>query len=145
LRLVYEEIGDEASRFLSGRVTTQPRSAVYHACQILSLRERSDIVSALDHATRFGAFEHRAIERILRARSAPRPLDEYVAETTDELSVAEARVANLSDFVRDWMRVRPPVSGLYPDPAKATSSSVVIEVPRRYLLLRTGSEATVPS
>ena len=85
LRLAYDEIGEEATRFLTGLVTAQPRSAAYHACQILMLRERyktPDLVSALDHATRFGAFEHRAIERILRARSAPRPLDEYVAEAT---------------------------------------------------------------
>ena len=85
LRLAYEQMGDEATRFLSGLVTAQPRSAAYHACRILLLRDRfktQDLTLALDHATRFGAFEHGAIERILRARSAPRLLDEYVAEAT---------------------------------------------------------------
>jgi transposase len=85
LRLAYDEIGHEATQFLIGLVAAQPRSAAYHARQILILRERyktADLVSALDHAGRFGAFDHRAIERILRARSAPRLLDEYVAEAT---------------------------------------------------------------
>ena len=85
LRLAYDDIGHEATQFLIGLVAAQPRSAAYHARQILLLRERyktADLVSALDHAARFGAFEHRAIERILRARSAPRMLDEYVAEAT---------------------------------------------------------------
>src|ERR1019366_6423544 len=49
------------------------------------LRERyatADIDSALGHAAAFGALDHRAVERILAARSTPRTLDEYVAEDT---------------------------------------------------------------
>jgi hypothetical protein len=52
---------------------------------ILVLRARyatEDLDAALAHAARFGALEHRAVERILEARSAPRTLDEYVAEDT---------------------------------------------------------------
>ena len=85
LRLAYDEIGHEATQYLIGLVAAQPRSAAYHARQILLLRERyktADLVGALDHAARFGAFDHHAIDRILRARSAPRQLDEYVAEAT---------------------------------------------------------------
>jgi transposase len=85
LRLAYHDIGPEAARFLVGLATAQPRSAAHHARQILALRERyktADLALALDHATRFGAFDHHAIERILRARAAPRVLDEYVAEET---------------------------------------------------------------
>jgi hypothetical protein len=51
----------------------------------LLLRERyatADIDGALGHAASFGALEHRAVERILAARSTPRTLDEYVAEDT---------------------------------------------------------------
>src|SRR6185295_14993755 len=42
----------------------------------------ADLDAALAHAARFGALEHRAVERILQARSTPRTLDEYVAEDT---------------------------------------------------------------
>jgi hypothetical protein len=52
---------------------------------ILVLRARyatADLDAALAHAARFGALEHRAVERILEARSSPRTLDEYVAEDT---------------------------------------------------------------
>jgi transposase len=87
LRLAYDDIGPEATQFLVGLCAAQPRSAAHHARQILGLRERyktADLLRALDHATRFGAFEHRAIERILRARAQPRALDEYVAEATEK-------------------------------------------------------------
>jgi len=51
----------------------------------LVLRARfatADLDAALAHAARFGALEHRAVERILEARCSPRTLDEYVAEAT---------------------------------------------------------------
>lgn len=85
LRVAYDELDHVAARFLVGLISAQPRSAAYHARQILLLRQRyktSDLEAALDHAARFGAFDHRAVERILRARAKPRALDEYVAEST---------------------------------------------------------------
>jgi hypothetical protein len=57
----------------------------HQARQILLLRERyatADLDAALGHAKDFGAFEFRAVERIIAARATPRPLDEYVAEQT---------------------------------------------------------------
>lgn len=85
LRKAYEELG--AASFLAGLEAHKPRSAAYHARHILALRERyatTDLVAALAHAQSFGAFEHDAIERVLRARAVPRRLDEYVAQATAE-------------------------------------------------------------
>jgi len=85
LRKAFADIGDEAALFLAGLETAQRRFAGYHARQILLLRERyatADLGGALAHARSFGAFECRAVERILAARAAPRRLAEYVAEQT---------------------------------------------------------------
>ena len=85
MRRVYDDLGHEAARFLVGLAAAQPRSAAYHARQNLALRERyatDDLLLALDHAARFGAFEHRAVERILAARAAPRRLGDYLTQVT---------------------------------------------------------------
>jgi len=76
---------DAGALFFAGLTAAQRRVAGYHARQILLLRERystGDIARALLHARSYGAFEHKAIERILAARAAPRRLAEYVAEET---------------------------------------------------------------
>ena len=41
-----------------------------------------DVVAAIDHATKYGAFDARAVERILEARFRPRRLAEQIADTT---------------------------------------------------------------
>jgi transposase len=85
LKEAFDRIGDGGSLFFAGLAAAQPRFAGYHARQILLLRERystADLGAALLHARSFGAFESRAIERILAARAAPRRLAEYVAEET---------------------------------------------------------------
>jgi transposase len=85
LRVAFEGLGPQAAAFFAELVRAQPRSAAYHARHVLGLRDRypsASLVKALEHAERFGAFEHAAVERILVARSAPRRLDEYVAEAT---------------------------------------------------------------
>lgn len=87
LRVAYGELGDGADEFLVALERAQPRSAAYHARQILAFRERyqtGDVLAAMDHARQYGAFEYHAIERILVARAAPRRLDEYVAESTEK-------------------------------------------------------------
>ena len=79
LRAAYHDLGDAADDFLAALERAQPRSAAYHARQILAFRERyqtDDVLAAMAHACQYGAFEHRAIERILAARAAPRRLDE---------------------------------------------------------------------
>ncbi len=87
LRIAFYELGPQAAEFLCGLEAQKPRSAAYHARNILALRERfttSDVLEALCHAQAYGAFEHDAIERILVARAEPRRLDEYVAQATAE-------------------------------------------------------------
>jgi transposase len=85
LKQAFTSIGEAGALFFAGLCTAQRRFAGYHARQILLLRERystADLGAALAHARSFGAFECRAIERILAARAAPRRLAEYVAEQT---------------------------------------------------------------
>lgn len=85
LRSAFAAIDETAEAFLTALEKAQPRSAGYHARQVLALRERwgtADLVAALGHALRYGALDHKAIERILLARGTPRRLDEYVAQAS---------------------------------------------------------------
>lgn len=85
LGITFGHIGDRAAEFFRLMSTAPPRTWGHQARQILLLRERyatADLDAALGHALSFGAFDFRAIERILIARAAPRQLDEYVAEET---------------------------------------------------------------
>jgi transposase len=81
LRKAYDDIGEDGALFFAGLASAHPRHCGYHARQILVLRERfatADLGAALRHARAFGAFEQKAVERILSARAAPRTLAEYV-------------------------------------------------------------------
>lgn len=85
LRVAFAAMDERASAFLSALEKALPRSAGYHARNVLAMRERwstEELAGALEHARAFGAFEHGAIERILMVRGSPRRLDEYVAEAT---------------------------------------------------------------
>lgn len=114
LRAVYRELGDGADDFLTALERAQPRSAAYHARQILCFRERyqtGDVLAAMEHARQYGAFEYRAVERILIARAAPRRLDEYVAEATEKKLAAvvrqsrtEPRDLSAYDALPNWSR-----------------------------------------
>jgi transposase len=101
LRLAFELMGlggTEFSRLLSA---TPPRLWGRQARQILLLRERydtADLDRALGHAALYGAFEHKAIERILT-------LDEYVAEDamsriTASLGQGRKQARDLTEFDR---------------------------------------------
>ncbi len=114
LRVAYAQMDERASTFLAALEKAQPRSAGYHARQVLALRESwgcEDLVAALEHAVAYGALEHRAIERILLARGTPRRLEQYVAQRVAEKqggqSVAGAR--DLAEY--DAL----PVVGTVPD------------------------------
>jgi hypothetical protein len=114
LRVTYRELGDGADDFLAALEQAQPRSAAYHARRILAFRERyqtGDVLVAMAHARRYGAFEYHAIERILAARAAPRRLDEYVAEATEKKLAAivrqsrtEPRELSAYDALPNWSR-----------------------------------------
>ena len=41
-----------------------------------------DIIASIEHATKYGAFDGRAVERILEARFRPRRLAEQIADAT---------------------------------------------------------------
>ena len=114
LRVAYRDLGDGADDFLAALERAQPRSAAYHARQILCFRERfqtGDVLAAMNHARKYGAFEYRAVERILIARAAPRRLDEYVAEATEKKLAAvvrqsrtEPRDLSMYDALPNWSR-----------------------------------------
>jgi hypothetical protein len=114
LRIAYRDLGDGADNFLAALERAQPRSAAYHARQILCFREHyqtGDVLAAMNHARHYGAFEYRAVERILIARAAPRRLDEYVAEATERKLAAivrqsrtEPRDLSAYDALPNWSR-----------------------------------------
>jgi transposase len=85
LRPAFDALGDGADAYLRGLEGAHSRSAAHHARKILTLRERyttGDLLAALRHAQRYGAFEHTAVARILETTARPRTLDEYVADAT---------------------------------------------------------------
>ena len=85
LRPAFNALGEDADAYLRGLERAQPRNIAHHARKILTLRERytsSDLLAALRHAQRYGAFDHAAVARILEATARPRTLDEYVADAT---------------------------------------------------------------
>lgn len=85
LRTTFEQMGEGGTEFSRLLAVTPARLWGRQARQILLLRERydtADLDSALAHAALYGAYEHKAVERILTARAQPRSLDEYVAEDT---------------------------------------------------------------
>jgi transposase len=97
LAVAFEGMGEGAAAFFRLLSGGPPRVWGHQARCILLLRARfstADIDAALAHAARFGAFEYAAVERIVEARSAPRTLDEYVAEETArrlEVTLGERR------------------------------------------------------
>jgi hypothetical protein len=85
LAAVFKSLGPGGTAFFRLLSAGPPRVWGHQARVILVLRARyatTDLDAALAHAARFGALEHRTVERILQARASPRTLDEYVAEDT---------------------------------------------------------------
>lgn len=85
LAVAFNSLGPGGAAFFRLLSAGPARVWGHQARCILVLRARyatCDLDTALAHAARFGALEHRAVERILEARSSPRTLDEYVAEDT---------------------------------------------------------------
>jgi transposase len=108
LAAAFHGLGEGAARFFGLLSAGPPRVAGHHARQILLLRARfetKDLDAALTHAARFGALEHRAVQRILEARSSPRSLDEYVADETAQrleqlLGVRRTEPRDLTEYDR---------------------------------------------
>lgn len=108
LRATFEDLGDDAKDFFVALARQGARLCGYQARQILLLRERyasDDLALALRHAKGFGAFEHRAVARILEARAVPRTLAEYVTEDAARRAVralgrAETQGRDLDEYDR---------------------------------------------
>jgi len=150
LRVAYRELGDDADDFLLALERAQPRSAAYHARQILAFRERyrtDDVLAAMDHARQYGAFDYHAIERILIARAAPRRLDEYVAEATERKLAAvvrqsrtEPRDLSAYDALPNWSR--PMNQGEPACPSQPAPDAEPSPSPEETAVSSSGSETT---
>jgi len=71
-------LGEHAEDFLRGLKQSHPKNAGFHARTILHLKERyhcDDIGKALAHACRYHAYDCKAVERILQAKTQPRSLE----------------------------------------------------------------------
>ena len=82
LRERFTELGPIAVRFLDG-VLREQRQGKNQAGKVLALLgtyARSDLLTALDRAARFGAYSINAVERILAAQAQPKSLLESLAE-----------------------------------------------------------------
>jgi transposase len=83
-------LGDSASDFLKGLKDRHPHHCGFKARYILRLKEYyhcQDIHTALVHAARYYAFDAKTVERILKARFCPRPL-EFVSSRSVSQSLA---------------------------------------------------------
>lgn len=77
-------LGSIAKDFAAGLVETRGGAAGYHMAQILKLAERvgvGRVLEAMRHATRYGAFEHGAVARIVQGKVPPRLVARQSATT----------------------------------------------------------------
>ena len=129
LRTVFGAMGQGAQDFFRLLRATPTRLWAHHLRCILQLRERfctDDLDAALGHAALYGAFDPRAVERIVAARSAPRTLDEYVAEETarrlaETLGVRRTEPRDLTEYDRLPTCGRRPASGVPNAPTESPS------------------------
>ena len=80
-------LGDDAVTFLQGLKEKQPKSCGFHVRSILRQKENyhcDDIHKAISHACRYHAYDHCAVERILKSRAKPRTLESYRNERAAE-------------------------------------------------------------
>lgn len=132
LRVAFAQMDERAAAFLSALEKAQPRSAGYHARQVLALRGSwgcEDLVAALEHAVAYGALEYRCVERILMARGTPRRLEQYVAGRIAEEQDGESAVGarDLSEY--DALPIPGAVSTAPPGAAQPCPSDATNEQP----------------
>jgi hypothetical protein len=80
-------LGYNSEQFLKGLQNKQPRNCGFHARYILQQKETyhcDDINLAMGHACRYHAYDCKAIERILKAKAAPRTLESIRNEQAAE-------------------------------------------------------------
>ena len=108
LEKAFFQIGGLGAEFFCALKLHQGRQAGHHARKILLLRDRystDDLGFALEHAQQFGAFDHRAVDRILQVRAKPRRLQEYTAEFVmdrfqEVIRFASTGARDLGDYER---------------------------------------------
>jgi transposase len=96
-------LGDAAEVFLKGLKARHPHHCGFQARYILRLKEHyhcEDIHKALVHAIKYYAFEGKTIERILKARFSPRPLETTAASSFAQIfsSLPEIKQRPLEDY-----------------------------------------------
>ena len=80
-------LGESASDFLQGLKQRYPHHSGFQARYILRLKEHyhcQDIHAAIVHALKYCAFDGKTIERILKARFTPRPLEIMSARSASQ-------------------------------------------------------------
>ncbi len=99
-------LGPNASTFLDGLKEKYPRNSGFHARYILQLKENylvDDIDRCLSHATKYYAFDGKAVERVLKARAKPRTLESFRnarAKKTLGEALPEIRQRSLDEYCR---------------------------------------------
>jgi len=87
VREQFLSLGDAAETFLRGLVEKHPKNAGFHARAILRQKEFyhcDEIHGAVLHACRYYAYDHQAVERILKIKAKPRTLESYRNERATE-------------------------------------------------------------
>lgn len=87
VREAFLALGDSAHDFLRGLKDRHPRHCGFQARHILRLKEVyhcEDIHKALVHAVKYCAFDGKTVERILKARFTPRPLEHISARSIQQ-------------------------------------------------------------
>lgn len=104
VRELFLGLGESATAFLAGLLLKNRHHSGHHARYILSLKETfncDDINKALAHASAYGAFECKAVERILVAKAKPRTLeslrDEAAGQRLQE-SLPQIRQRPLNEY-----------------------------------------------
>jgi len=103
VRETFLALGDGAEDFLKGLKERHPRYCGFQARYILQLKERyhcQDIHAALLHALKYYAFDGKTIERILKARFTPRPLETMGSRSVQQAlsSLPEIKQRPLEDY-----------------------------------------------
>jgi transposase len=91
VREAFLRLGDGVEEFLEGLKERYPRNCGYHVRLILYLKERyhsDEIHKACVHASRYQAFDAKAVERIVTARARPRTLESIRNERAREILAA---------------------------------------------------------
>ena len=102
-------LGEIAQTFAEGLLQAQGGAAGYHIAQILKLADAVGVprvLEALRHATRYGAFSHTSIVRIVRGRQPARqrasrfPAESSPHNVTEYLKASGHRQRSLQHYER---------------------------------------------